>query len=262
MRKNSTQQDTEIDPTGTERDIIKIADIAIRGDWQVRNKIDPSTVGRYRTVYKNGGSMPPVEVARVDGAFRLVDGWHRLEALRLLERDDVEANITTMTMSQAKWAAAAANLTHGLPLKPKELQNVFGAYITARRHYKSTGRLKSYRDMAADFNGLISYRTLNRWMEKDHPGIAKEMSMQRGGENKGHYRDGSPPKVPHHITPLQAAREGLDSALAEARALSTEDRRELLDHGRRLLRRLERLTQWTPEELAQGMDKEIENNDF
>ena len=261
MRKNSTQQSTTTDPTETGRDVIKIADMAIRDDWQVRNKIDPHTVSRYRTIYKNGGSLPPIEVARVDGAFRLVDGWHRLAALRLLERDDVEANITTMTMSEARWAAAAANLSHGLPLKSKELRNVFGAYITARRHYKPNGRLKSYRDMEADLNGLVTYRTLNRWMEKDHPVIAREMSMQHGGENKGHYRDGGPP-TPPHITPLEAARASLDGALAEARALSAEDRRELLDHGKRLLRRLEGLTQWTPEEIAQGRDKEIENSDF
>ena len=54
-----------------------------------------------------------------------------------------------MTMGEGRWAAATANMAHGLPLKPKELRNVFAAYITARQHYKANGRLKSYRDMAA-----------------------------------------------------------------------------------------------------------------
>ena len=63
MRKNSTQQNTASDPSRTRKgswtDILKIADIAIRDDWQVRNKIDHNAVTRYRTVYKNGGSLPP-----------------------------------------------------------------------------------------------------------------------------------------------------------------------------------------------------------
>lgn len=265
MRKNSTQQNTSIDPSGTGKasrwEIIQIADIAIRSDWQVRNKIDPQTVNRYKAIYKNGGELPPIEIALVEGAFRLIDGWHRLEALRLLDRYDAEANITEMSMNEARWAAASANLAHGLPLKPKEVRNVFRSYITARRHYRSNGRLKSYREMAGELNGAVSYRTLNRWMEQDHPKIAKEMSVQHGGEDKGRYHDGGPPQ-PDQISPLQIAAMSLDSALAEARGMPSEDRRALLHYARRLLTRLEKLPQWTPEELAEGLDKRLENHDF
>jgi hypothetical protein len=265
MRKNSIQQNTSGDPSVAEKasrwDTIKIADIAVRDDWQVRAKIDLTTVSRYRAIYKNGGSLPPIEVAMVEGAFRLVDGWHRLEALQRLGHDSAEANITQMSMSEARWAAASANLAHGLPLRPKEVRNVFSAYITARRHYRPNGRLKSYREIADELNGAVSYRTLNRWMEKDHPKIAKEMSMQHGGEDKALYHDGGPPK-PDTVTPLQVATGSLSNALAEARALSPEDRRELLSTARRLLERLEKLPQWTPEEREKGLHLEPENNDF
>jgi hypothetical protein len=98
-------------------------------------------------------------------------------------------------------------------------------------------------------------------MEKDHPKIAREMSMQHGGEDKAHYRDGGPPR-PDTITPLPAAVESLDNALAEARALSPDDRRALLDHGRRLLMRLEAIPQWTPEERERGLHMVPVNNDF
>jgi hypothetical protein len=265
MRKNSTQKNIATEPKGpaggTFTDTIKIADIAIRDDWQVRGKLDNAAVSRYKNIYKNGGTMPPIRIALVAGTLRLVDGWHRLEALRLLGHDEVLADIVEMTLSDARWAAASANLTHGLPLKSKEVRNVFNAYITSRQHYKANGRTKSYRDIAADLNGVVTYRTLNRWMEEDHPKIAKEMSSRHGGADKAHYHDGGPPKV-DCITPLQAALESLDNAIAEARAMSPEERRELLDYARRLLGRLETLPQWTPKELAEGLHAMPVNNDF
>ncbi|WP_019199329.1 ParB/RepB/Spo0J family partition protein [Afipia birgiae] len=265
MQKNSTEQNTRTCPIEPPKepftDIIKIADIAVRDDWQVRNKIDPTTVSNYKNIFKNGGSLPPIQVALVDGALRLVDGWHRLAALALLGRDTVEATIFVATMSEARWAAANANLAHGLPLKPKEVRNVFNAYITSRRHYKANGRIKSYREMAEDINGVVSYRTLNRWMEKDHPKIAKEMAAQHGGEDKALYHDGGPPKL-DHITPLQAAAANLDNALAEVRSMSPEERRALIDYARRLLRKLETITQWSPQEVALGLPEVPVNNDF
>lgn len=265
MRQDNTLQNTTGNPLEAQKasrsDVIKIGDIAIRSDWQVRAKIDPSTVRRYQAIYKNEGKLPPIEIAMVDGALRLVDGWHRLKALQLLKRDCVEANITEMSMSEARWAAACANLAHGLPLKPKEVRNVFNAYITARRHYRRNGRLKSYREIAGELNGAVSYRTLNRWMEQDHPKIAREMSVQHGGENKDQYHDGGP-QPPNEIGPLQAAAKSLDNALAEARGMSSEDRRALLDYARRLLSRLESLPQWSCEERRRGLHATPVNDDF
>ncbi len=245
----------------TLQDTVNIADIAVRDDWQVRNEINRTTVNNYKNIYKNGGTLPPIQLALVAGALRLVDGWHRLEALRLLGQKVADATITEMTSTDARWAAVSANLSHGLPLKPKEVRNVFNAYITARRHYKANGRIKSYREMEADLNGVVSHRSLNRWMEKDHPKIAKEMSNRHGGDDKDHYHDGGPPK-PDQITPLQAAEERLAQALAEARAMSPEERRELLTHARRLLGRLEAIPQWTPDEVSIGLHKQPENDDF
>jgi len=266
MRKNSTENNNTSEANapakGTFTDTIKIADIAIREDWQVRNKIDRSAVNDYKNTYKNGGKMPPIKVALVGGALRLVDGWHRLEALRLLGRSDVDAVVTPMTMSEARWAAAIANFANGVRLKPKDIRNIFNAYITSRQHYKANGNLKSYRDIAADLNGRVNHRTVNRWMEVDHPKIAKAMSERYGGkEEMGRYHDGEPPK-PDHITSLQVAMESIDNALAEARSMKPKDRRELLDHFRHSLDRLETLPQWTPEELEKGLHIEPSNDDF
>ncbi len=265
MKKNSTQQNPLIVSGGANQPpllhTVKIADIAFRDAWQVRNKINETTVNSYKAIYKNGGEMPPVELALIDGALHLVDGWHRVAALRLLGITEVDANVTQMAIGEARWAAARANLSHGLPLKPKEMRNVFRAYISSRQHYKANGRIKSYRDMEAELSNRVSYRTLNRWMEIDHPRLAKEMSKQHGGEEKGHFHDGRPPE-PDFITTLQAAVASLDNALAEARSLRPDERRELLRHFRSSLTRLEKLPQWSPDELAAGLHLELENPDF
>jgi hypothetical protein len=37
------------------------------------------------------GTLPPIRLARVNGALMLVDGWHRLEAAKQLKRDSIMA---------------------------------------------------------------------------------------------------------------------------------------------------------------------------
>lgn len=265
MRKNSTNKNTSGDRKEADRGTfttLKIADIAVREDWQVRNKIDHTTVNTYKNIYKNGGTLPPIRVALVGGALRLVDGWHRREALMLLGRTEVEAIVFEATMSGARWEAASSNLTHGLPLKPKEVRKVFNAYVTSRQHYKANGNLKSYRDMEADLNNRVSHRTLNRWMEMDHPKVAKAMSKRYGGsEEMARYHDGDA-AMTDWITPLQTAIGNIDNALAEGRTMKPKDRRELLDHLRRATARLATLPQWTSEEIGEGLHVLPDNPDF
>ena len=75
--------------------------------------------------------------------------------------------------------AASANLEHGLPLKQSELRLVFRAYIRAQRHVLTTGKLKSYRDIAADLGK--PHGTIYNWMKKDFPRVAAQLSGEGGG---------------------------------------------------------------------------------
>ncbi|WP_454918533.1 hypothetical protein [Xanthobacter sediminis] len=43
-----------------------------------------------------------------------------------------------MTEAEAQWTATQANLTHGLPLKPREVRTVFQAHAKSKQH--RTGR--------------------------------------------------------------------------------------------------------------------------
>jgi hypothetical protein len=118
--------------------------------------------------------MPPLTVARVNGALVLVDGWHRLGALHQIGRWEAEVNVVDATERETYWLAARANLTHGLPLKPRELRKVFRSYVRARQH-RDGDRIKSYREIAEETGGNCGHTTVRNWMFSDFPKIAREM---------------------------------------------------------------------------------------
>lgn len=74
-------------------------------------------------------------VAMVGGVPLVVDGWHRVAALRHIGRGRVEAEVVEASRDEALVLAMMANLRHGLPLKPREkgaaVRRALGAYLAA-----------------------------------------------------------------------------------------------------------------------------------
>lgn len=159
--------------------------------FQARTSLNDAVVQRYALNYQNNAPFPPVKVAMVKGAAVLVDGWHRVAALKSINRTTVEAEVFKATQSDAVWMAMMANLSHGLPLKTRErtsaLRKALTAYIKAKRHRKGKEltSLKSYREIADDFEGQVRHTTIRNWMIADHPDIAELM-----GDKEGKYGDG------------------------------------------------------------------------
>lgn len=89
--------------------------IAMDESLQVRKKLDLATVKRYAAAMEVHAEFPPVLLGRIGDGLLLVDGWHRVSAARMAGREEIDAIITTMTHEEAVWAAAGANLKHGLP---------------------------------------------------------------------------------------------------------------------------------------------------
>jgi hypothetical protein len=153
---------------------VAIADLVCDEAMQVRVKLDEATIKGYAAKYRAGVDMAPIKVAVVEGVPLLVDDWHRLAALKSNGSTTAQAIVIEgVTRADAEWMAAQANVTHGLPLKPKEVRNVFRAYIRARKHLKGRGKTKSYRDIAEELGTGTSFNTVNRWMKKDFPDIAR-----------------------------------------------------------------------------------------
>lgn len=193
---------------------VQIADIALRQDWQVRQQLNEQRIWDYVTSYANGAAFPPVQLANINGAFVLVDGWHRLAALKKLGQETVEAFTVATTEEEGRWEAAKANTTHGLSLKRSERRNVFRVYMDTGRYLR--GRtIKSYREIQRDLGGLVGKSILQVWMKDEHPKIAARMASGRE-DNKG----GDAVRPSALEVSSGRIREAIQQALAEARGIA------------------------------------------
>ncbi|MDH4463120.1 MAG: ParB/RepB/Spo0J family partition protein [Acidovorax sp.] len=202
---------------------VPIADIIRRPGWQVRRGLTVSTIDRYAATYKAGGSMAPVTLARVGGVLLLIDGAHRLEALQQTGREVVEAVVNTMTETQAEWAAASANLEHGLPLKKAELREVFRHYIATGQHRIKRGRVKSLRDIAKELPG-VGYVTVRSWLMKDHPELYRKSYAGSGAEGHSHGGQMEVKRPTQRERDLQACEEHIKQLTGLMAIISRADR--------------------------------------
>jgi transposase len=213
---------------------IRIADIVVHPETQVRVRTDPATVKRYAQAMRVGAEFPPIEVAQfppgaaseLEGARVLIDGFHRVEAMQRLGIGETRAVVREVTtFEEARWLAGKANQTHGRPYRPKERREVFRAFVEAAQHLRDgePGELKSYREMARELGG-VSYNTVRNWMRADFPAVFQEM-----GDAEGAARGGLPEPEPASRTFTRVAIEGVEQAAAALPSISDpEDRRELL----------------------------------
>jgi hypothetical protein len=210
---------------------LPIAAIIKHGPLQVRSKLDAGAVSRYRSMAEAGKEAPPIKVGRVGDKLYLVDGWHRMEAGAITTSgnpwgaQEVLAHVADMSVDEVRWEAAKANMGHGVPLRTRELREVFKAFIKAKRHHLGKGKFMSYREMGAELG--MGHTTLRNWTEREFPSLFRAL----GGGEHGNVRG----DVPHvesltmeqeHAIEAQAA---LGALVQHAKALgSPEVRWELL----------------------------------
>lgn len=197
-------------------EVVKVArvDIVKNPEWQVREKLNAKRVEQYRKAYKAGAPMPPIELADIKGTLYLIDGWHRCEAQTELGWTHFEATITVMDKNEAKWRAAAANLTHGESYKKPERRKAFNVFVATKQNKLRGGKLMSYREMALAFGGDPSHVTIRKWVKDDHPALFKGLE-----KNKGEW---SPDMLEHKDGPTEEQRdmERVHSLLVEVVAQS------------------------------------------
>jgi transposase len=127
-----------------------------------------SSLGLFASILKQckPGQSCPVTLAHIDGSLYLVDGWHRVTAALGNNQYLIWADVSETTFNEARWYAAKANTEHGLPLKTKELREVFRAFIETNRHMQGQ-RLMPYREIAKRIGKGFS--TIRNWMKADYP---------------------------------------------------------------------------------------------
>ena len=208
--------------------------------FQVREKLDAHAIKRYAAMYEAGHRLDPIRVADVGGLLIVIDGWHRIEAMKLAGREHATAVVTAMSRDDAAWEAANANASHGVQLRRADYVNVFKFYVRSRRHIKSRGKggracYKSYRDMAKELPFPRSHVTIRNWMFKYFPGIARQISDEDVPVATGGLRDATA------SAEIQSGAEKLaGELLSHFQSLSSvDDRKEVVRILQHLLIRLE-----------------------
>jgi len=83
-----------------------------------RHQFDQETVNRYR---QSIDKLPPIQVTHEN---ILIDGYHRLMAHRIEQKDTIQATIETLEKSMILWEAVKRNASHGFQLCQKDKQSL------------------------------------------------------------------------------------------------------------------------------------------
>lgn len=178
-------------------EFLQLSELLQLKELQVRKELNGSMIRRYAMAYRERAKMPPITVARLvaEEVFVLIDGWHRVAAAKQEGMTTIGAEIVECpSLAEARWLAAQANLTHGVPLKKKEVREVFRRYIETKQHLtkpkgRGTGRkweCKPTSLIAEELKGVVDRRTLLRWLQKDHPEVYERWyRWETNGYHKG-----------------------------------------------------------------------------
>lgn len=233
---------------------VLLADIIQDPLFQVREKLDAGTVARYADAMKAGIELPPIAVMKVNGAPMLIDGWHRVAAARRLGIEELVAIITEGSEDDLRWEAARANLTHGLPLKKKELRPVFQAYVRSGQHRGRGNRVKSARDISKDLQGAVHHGTVLRWMEADFPAVYRAMKTATP-EPEGGLRG---ERLTATERRSRAIRKALEVVTANARGITDRKQRgEMIALLEATTEALKTAAPWEPVALVDDADDDF-----
>jgi len=101
--------------------IVKIGDLIFDEDLYPRMKVGWLTAYQYAQAMKAGSVFPPILVGKYEGKLYVVDGWHRVEAKKILGEEFIQATIKEYTSEKDIFLdAIKANVAHGRPLSVQE----------------------------------------------------------------------------------------------------------------------------------------------
>ncbi len=94
---------------------IPLDGIQANGTTQMRVAgIDPAVVADYAAAIEEGATFPPIIVFFDGTQYWPGDGFHRIEAVRRIDRETISADVREGGRRDALLLAASANATHGL----------------------------------------------------------------------------------------------------------------------------------------------------
>ena len=105
----------------------------------IRNAQSEEAIGRYIEKYESGTSKP-ISVKEIDRQhYILIDGHHRIEALKRLKRRKIEADILDITDKELYSRAVEKNVDHGVSLTKDEEEQIIYNLIEGNKTDKEIG---------------------------------------------------------------------------------------------------------------------------
>ena len=218
---------------------------------QSRVKMSSNKVADYQKAYNNGTEFPPLLVAKQTDSrgwvrYRLLDGWHRCQALvnnrvdskfkvpvRIL---DVPIDITLHTL---RYLGGKENVKNGLGLTPKDKRVLFVNYVQGQFN-KEGHSYKSYRTIASDLS-LVPHQTIARWMKADFPSIARLMGKESEEVETLPHGKGTGVRLTDMPDLTSRERDIYAITLVEtAKACDNNDRGKIINWAKELVEILER----------------------
>ena len=95
---------------------IKLNDIEVTTETQVRERICQATVDEYAQAIEEGAIFPPIELVEDGILYFIADGYHRYEAAKKIGKEAIEANVRQGSVRDAILIGLSANHNHGLRL--------------------------------------------------------------------------------------------------------------------------------------------------
>jgi len=101
--------------------LLKISELKFDNEIYPRNEVNWLTAYSYSQAMRAGESFPPIRVGLFKGQKYVVDGWHRVEAKRLLKEEYIEAIVKRYLDFKDMFVDAIKfNISHGRPLSVQE----------------------------------------------------------------------------------------------------------------------------------------------
>jgi len=207
--------------------VLKLADIRLDGDTQVRLEISQFTVQQYAEAMKLGAEFKPM-VVYFDGTdYWLANGFHRYHAYKSNGVLESNCEVVEGDLEEAQFFAIGANGTNGLRPTPADNRNgVFKLLDNPKRRDMSNNAIAKHMNISAMTVG----RYRKEWEERNNEPPKTEVTYTRDGETKTMRIDRHREKKPMEqryaeelpVPPPMTKEEELDLKLSEMTHLLKE----------------------------------------
>jgi len=107
--------------------LLKLGQIKVDKKYYPRMKWSWQTSYDYAKSMEAGAEFPPIEVARINGAYYLIDGKHRMEAMKMNKQTHIQAivNEGVNGFKELYLKAIETNISHGRQLSVQDRVQIY-----------------------------------------------------------------------------------------------------------------------------------------